>query len=888
MTHERLVALSARWFRGVLWLYPAEFRDQMGEAIVAAYGDRARAALHRRGVTGLLVVWLRALADAAWNGPAEWLTPAALWRRADHWGRDLTMARRRMRREPLFVWATIATLTVGLGAFAVVYTAVDTILIEPLPYRAPEQLYWVWRNQLAASGLARDTVSGPDLAELERATGVIEAAAGLQFAMPTLSPTKDGEPMQIVLMPSTSNLFGLLGVSPALGRTFVADDLGPGRPQVVILSHALWTRLGADPAIVGRSVWMSGSPYIVVGVLPSTFHFGRHALVGPPIEADAYVPLRTRPADMNPNQNSFAALIRVSPSASSEQAMAAVEAAGRAVNERHTQNRPFALYAVGLHDDLVARVEPVLIALGAAGGFLLLALTVNLASLLLARAAARERELAVSRAVGANGLSIMRTMLAEGAVLGLAGGIGGAFAGYWGTRILVALAPADLPRLHAIALDWNTASVVVAAGSVLGLSAAMLPATWAARVPAGSLMAATALRGAASVTPMRRLMVVTQIAVSLVLLSAGALVVRSFERLLAAEPGFRTDRILTFTVAMGPRLFPKPEQATQFQDRLEATLRETPGVTAVSATTSLPLSGQPAQSLIGFPNAPGNTGNRDHDMPAVDWVPTRAGYQGLMGIRITAGRAFEPVRRDDVKEALIDERLARDFFPSSSPLGAPLVSDKQQLTVVGVVRPARLYSLHEDGPPQVYVRAEDWTPYTPSFVIRTAGDPATMAGAVPPAVLKVDRRIPVSSIRTMDEIVDAAMRQPRISAVLIAGLALGALLLVAMGLFAMVAGAVSQRGGELAVRLALGATHGRLLGLVVGDGARLVAIGMLIAMPGVYAAGRLVRSLLIGVSPLDPLALAAAAAGLALVTLGACYLPARRVLALDAAPLLRD
>jgi putative ABC transport system permease protein len=888
MTDERLLALSVRWFGLLLRLYPIDFRDEMGSAIVTVYRDRAVEALRRRGRPGVLVVWMRAFVDAAWNGLAEHLRPAAMWRRAGGWGRDLTLARRRIVREPVFVVVTIATLTVGLGAFAVVYTAVDKILIEPLPYREPENLYLVWRDESANSGLPRDWLSGPDVAELQRAGGVIEAAAGIQLFWPTLSASTDGEPMQIALASGTNNLFDLLGVAPALGRTFTENEIGPNFSPVVILSHAMWTRLGADPALVGRDVWMSGSPYAVIGVLPNMFRFGRHAPIGPPIEADVYVPLRAKPADQNPNATSYGTLVRVKDGTSPEQALAAVEAAGRAVHERFKQNRPFRLYTVGLHDDLVARVKPVLIALGLTGAFLLLVLAVNLASLLLARAAARERELAVSRAVGGNGAAIVRSMLAEGLFLGVAGGIAGAVAGHWGTKALVALAPDDLPRLHALALDWQAGAVVVGVGGLLGVMAAVVPAAWASRISLASLLAAMSVRGGGSVTPLRRVMIVTQIAVSLVLLSAGALVVRSFERLLAAEPGFRSDGVLTFTVAMGPRLFPQPEQVMLFEDRLEAALRDVPGVIDASATTALPLSGQAAQFTITMPGAPGNTGNQEHDAPTIDLIQTRASYHALMGITLVAGRGFETARREGVKEALIDARLASQFFSTRSALGSSLVMNAQTMTIVGVVIPARVYDLHEDGRPQIYVRAEDWTPYTPSFVIRTAGDPRALAADMPRIVRQVDPRIPISGVKTMDEIVEAAMRQPRISAVLIAGFAVGALLLVAMGLFGMVAGAVSQRRSELAVRLALGATHYRVLRLVMGEGALLVAVGMMIAVPGVYAAGRFIRGVLIGVSPLDPASLLAAAGGLALVTLVACYVPARRVLGINPSPLLRQ
>ena len=549
------VSLSVRWFRLLLWLYPADFRDAMGDAIVAAYHERAIEARRRRGLGGVVKVSARAFFDAIVNGPAEHLRPATLWRRAGNWSRDVQLARRRLARQPLFVGATVATLTIGLGAFAVVYTAVDKILIEPLPYRAPEQLYWVWRDQSAASGPPRDWLSGPDADELQRAGGTIEAVAGMQLFGPTLSATRDSEPMQIRLLTTTPNLFDVLGVKPGLGRTFTAQEVNVDR---VVLSHATWARLGADPTIVGRDVWMSGSPYLVIGVMPADYRFVRHSTVGVPLEPDVYVPTRNQLANLNPNP-SFATLIRVAPGTSRERAMALVTAAGRAANERLRPNRPYQMFAVGLHADLVAPVKPVLIALGLAGAFLLIVLTVNLASLLLARAAARERELAVSRAVGASSTAIVRAMLTEGLFLGLAGGVTGAIAGWWGTRLLATLAPTTLPRLETLALDGRVAVVVVAAGAVLGVLAAMVPALWATRVSLGSLVATVALRGAASVTPLRRTMIVAQIAVSLVLLSAGGLVVRSFERLLAADPGFRSDGVLTFTVAMGPRLFRKPE-----------------------------------------------------------------------------------------------------------------------------------------------------------------------------------------------------------------------------------------------------------------------------------------------------------------------------------------
>jgi predicted permease len=898
MTHDRLLRGSERWFRLLLRLYPADFRDEMGPAVVDAYRERARNILHRGGATGLARLWLHALADSLRNGLAERLRPAASWRRTGNWGRDITLARRRLLRSPVFVAATLGTLTVGLGAFAVVYTAVDKILIEPMPYREPDDLYVVWRDQSASGGQERDWLTGPDVADLQNAHGVIAGAAGLQLSVPTLSARPDGEPLQTLMMLTSPNLFELLGVAPALGRGFAAHEVGPSRPPVVVLSHALWNRLGGNPSIVGSQVWLSGSPYTVLGVMDPSFRFARPATRGPPQEPDAYVPFGFHLADQDPlntNLTTFAALVRVRAGTSSEAAAAAVDAVARAANERNRQPTPIRLYPIRLQDDLVAPVRPILLTLGLAAVVLILVLAVNLSSLLLSRAAEREREFAVSRALGANGAALVRAMIIEGAVLGLLSGMAGALAGSWGARMLVALAPLDLPRRTEIALDWRVAAVVIAVGLALGVIAAALPATWASRASLVSLLAAN-VRGAGGSQRWRRGIVVAQVALTLVLLSVGGLVVRSFERLLAADPGFTPAGVLTFRIAMDPRLFPTADAAFGFQDRVHAALGALPGVRDVSATAALPLTASaPQNSLWGWqervrvPSAPGNTGDPERDSMIVQVVATRFGYAEAMSLRVLAGRAFERTRPDNVQEAMIDQHLARRFFPTGTPIGTtiPFINGKS-LRVVGVVQQPRLSNLHEDGRPQLFIRAEDWVRMMSAWVIKTDGDPHAIVPGVRRAIRQVDPRIPVSSVQTMDEIVTDALRQPRISALLIGGFALGALLLAAMGLFGMIAGSVVRRRGELAVCLALGASHQRLLRLVLGEGALLVALGMVIAIPGIYAAGDFIRGVLVDVAPWDPFTLSAVAAGLLFVTMAASYVPARRVLRIDPAPLLRQ
>jgi putative ABC transport system permease protein len=898
MTHGHLLRVSERWFRLLVRLYPADFRDEMGIGVVEAYRNQAGVTLNRSGVMGLAWLWLRALADALWNGFGERLRPAASWRRTGNWGRDLQLTRRRLLRSKVFVVATLGTLTVGLGAFAVVYTAVDKVLFERMPYHEPDNLYFVWGDQSTSVGLKRDWLAGPDVADLQNAhDGVIESAAGLQLSVPTLSARSDGEPLQILMLLTSPNLFELLGVAPMLGRGFAANEVGPNRPSVIVLSHAIWTRLGGDPSIIGAQVWLSGSPYTVIGVMGPTFRFVRHSTLGPPQEPDVYLPFGFHLADQdarNPNLTTFAALVRIRAGTSSEQVSAAVDAITRVVNARNHQATPVKLYPIRLKDDLVAPVRPILLTLGLAAVFLVLVLTINLSSLLLARAAEREREFAISRALGANGSAVVRAMVIEGGILGLMGGAAGALVGSWGARMLVALAPLDLPRRNEIALDWSVAAVVIAVGLVLGVIAAALPAAWAWRASLTSLPA-TSVRGAGGSHRLRRGIVVAQVALTLVLLSAAGLVARSLERLLAADPGFRPSGVLTFRVAMGPRLFPTSADAFAFQERVHTALINLPGVRNASATAALPLSASAPQNsvwawreMVAIPGAPGNTGDAQRDSVLVDIITTRAGYAESMGMRILAGETFAGARRDNVQEALIDQHLARRFFPTGTAIGAAIPFKGKSLRIVGVVKQTRLSNLHEDGRPQLFIRAEDWVQYMPVWVVKTDGDPQALVPEVRRAIRRIDPRIPVSSVQTMDEIVTDALRQQRMSAVLMGGFALGALLLVAMGLFGMISGTVVRRQGELAIRLALGASHQRMLRLALGEGALLVVVGMLIAIPGVYAAGGLIRGLLVEISPWDPLTLLAVAFGLLVVAIAACYVPARRVLVIDPARLLRQ
>ncbi|HEU4631235.1 MAG TPA: ADOP family duplicated permease [Gemmatimonadaceae bacterium] len=888
MSETQWMRRSERWLGMVLRLYPADFREEMGESLVETYRDRCRAALQRGGPLRLGGVWLGALADSLRNGLGERLRPAVAWRRSGNWGRDMERAVRRLVRAPAFTLSMVGTLTVGLGAFAVVYTVVHKVLIAPLPYERPDDLYFVWRDYTWFD-LDRGWLGGTDVAALDTAGGVIEGAVGLRRRTVTLTGASRDEPQEIAVMVSTPDLFSLLGVRPVIGRTFAPDEVGPGRRAVMVLGYELWQqRFGGDPGVVGAEIRVDDQPFTVIGVMGPRFHFARHSSLGDPELADAYVTFDYHLAETDPGNGSFAGLIRARPGSSPAAVAAAVGRVGVALDARDFNKRGLRLYPVAVKEDLVAGVRPALLVLGLAGVFLVLVLAVNLAALLLMRAAQRERELAISRALGANPLALAWATLAEGGLLGLMGGVTGALVAVWGTRALVALAPLNLPRRESIAVDWGVAAVVIGVGTVLGLLAGAGPAFWAARARLDALLHNVAVRGGGGHGRMRRAMVVVQVALSLVLLSTGGLVVRSFERLLRADPGFDPAGVLTLRIPVPSSRYPEEAQGNALHDRIQRALAALPGVTAVSATSTLPLTADANQSPVTFPGAPGNTGDRDEDAPLVDVMTARAGYVETMGIPVLAGRAFQEARPTGVREALIDRTLAEHFFPTGSPVGAPLAFGDDTLTVVGVVEQARLYDIHQDGRSQVYVRNEDYTLPTLSWAVRTERPPLSLVPEVRAAIRQVDPQLALADVRSMQQVVDESLRQQRLSAVLIGGFALGALLLAAMGLFGVVSGAVTRRRHELAVRLALGANHGRVLRLVVGEGAVLVALGLLVGVPGIYLAGRALAGMLVGVSPFDAPTLVAVAAGLALVALVACYVPARRVAGIDPARAFRE
>ncbi len=887
MTGRDAGGAAAAVLRWLLRCYPEDFRADVGPEWLSTYRERARVA-RSAGIGPTVSFWWSAVADSVRNGLGERARPAVAWRRRGDWGRDTQRAVRRLVRAPAFTLATAGTLAVGLGAFAVVWAVVDNVLLEAPAYERPQDLYWVWRDYSAFMDLDRGWLSGADVAALDTAGGPIEGAVATQVGRVAVATGEGGGPEELKAMYTGPGFFDLVGVAPALGRGFAPDEGGAGRPDLAVLGHDLWrTSFGADAAIVGRTLRIDGDPYVVIGVMPEGFRFARHSSLGGPETADLYLTFPYNVALRSPAGGSVAGLLRARPGEDPARVDAAVAAVGTGLDERLFGSRGVRYYAVGLLPDLVAPVRPALVVLALAGAFLVLVLGANLATLLLGRAAQRERELAVARALGAGRWPLARATLLEGALLGLLGAGGGLLLALRGTRALVARVPPDLPRRAAISVDGTVVAVVLGLGLLLGLAAAAIPAAWAARSRLGDVLRQASVRGGAGGGRLRRGMIVVQVALSLVLLSAGGVLVRSVQALLRTDPGFRATGALTFAVSLSGGAYADDGSVLDFQDRFLRSLRSIPGVTTAGGVSALPLSAAAQQITVGFAGAPGNTGQKDHDEPLVDVVRATEGAVPALGARLLAGRVPAFDAESGENEVMIDQTLAATFYPDGSALGATVVAGDETLRVVGVLQQPRLYDVHRDDRGQLWVRSRDAVARSLHYVIRSERRPASLVGDVRAALRATDPALPLSDVRPIGDLVSEALGRQRLSATLIAAFALGALALAAMGLSGIVSATVTRRRPELGIRMALGADAGRVLRMVVRDGLALVGLGLVVAVPGIWAAGRLLRGLLVDVSPFDPVTLAAVAAGLVAVASVACWIPARRVTAIDPSRSLR-
>jgi putative ABC transport system permease protein len=904
LLHERIVLPSGAEDRRdeVIEEIAQELDEIYHEAVAggATDAEATDAAFRELGDVGRLSEGLSILARRPDARPARALPVA---RDADVKGprwlagfpRDLRHGFRMLRWHPGFAAAAIVTMALGIGTNAAVFSLIEGVLVRPLPYRDPAALVQFQLGSPGSSYIGPYYLSGPEFFDYRDRQRSLESFAVYQIDSGNL--TSHGEPLRVGVTLASSEFFQVLGVPPIRGRTFGPGEDRPGVGSVAVLRHAFWqNRFGSDPAIVGRPLTIDGAPYTVIGVMPPGFDY-------PSDRVDAWIPIgidRAQPGRRV--SHSYLAIGRVAPNRSLAQASADVATVARRLTEEFpaAYSREFAwdVHLESLHEILVGGVRRPMLVLAGVVGFVLLIACANVANLLLVRGASREHEIALRVALGAGRWPIVRQLLTESLMLSAAGGVLGLGLAHLSLRGLVALEPASIPRLRELGLNVPallfTAGLVAFAGLLFGL----VPA-WRA-IPKDLCRS---LQDAARASPSARrrrlgqILVVAEVALSLVLLVGAGLLARSFIRLLAVDPGFRTERVLTFNLSTQPPRYARPEQRAALFEQLLPRLRALPGVEAAGAVSELPMAG--AGSNNGFLMIEGKpAGDARLRLPwevvNTGWRVSSPGYFTALRIALLAGRVFrESDAADAAPVVIVDDQFARQAWAGGSPIGKRVAtatfdgSVPVWRTVVGVVRHVRERSLARENLPQAYFPLAQ-RPFGSLFVaIRTAGQMNRLPSLIRHEVKALDPTLPVHDLQTLDARLGRSVAAPRFNAQVVGAFSLLALALGSVGLGSVVAYAVSRRTREIGIRMALGAQRGQVLRLVLWQGVRLIGVGLAVGLAGAWALGRLLSSMLFGISATDPVTYATVAALWFAVAVAACYLPATRAMRVDPIRALR-
>jgi putative ABC transport system permease protein len=798
---------------------------------------------------------------------------------------DLKYAVRGLGKRPGFAIVVLLTLGLGIGASTAIFSIVDGILLRPLPFADPDRL--VVANETTTNG-SRMTLAWPNYVDLrDRATSFEPMACHQQNAFTLLG---DGKPRRVNGRLVCSGFFEVLGVQPQAGRTFRAEDDRVGATPVAIVSDRFWKQdLGADPAVLGRTIRMSEKTFTIVGVLPAGFRFSR--------PEDFYAPVGltiTNTSGWLDRGNHFGlfAIARLKPGVELSQAEAEVKRVADDLARAYPNtNAGNGAELELLRDRFVDQVKSTLVALMGAVGFLLLLTCVNVANLLVARGAARQHELAIRTALGGSRWRLVRQLLAESTLLSLAGGVLGIFIATWLVQTLVLLAPEGTPRIENVRMNWTSLTFALTAAVACGLIFGTFPALHASGIR-GQHLLARASRTSAAVSPRRarRGLMIVEVALALILLAGCGLMARTMLRLNNVDTGFRADHLLTGRVMLSGDAWNSEARRLAFYDDVLARAKAVPGVRDAALTLSLPIDGSNWGSIFTVRDKPVPP---RAELPSAAFVPVSPGYFSTMEMRLLKGRAFDD--RDGPQGArviIVNELLARQLWPGEDPIGKQLKqgwpetpeTDAPWRTVVGVVADVKLEGVDRPTPMQAYLPLRQTPVRSIAIVARTAMEPTGAAAPLEAAVLASDKDLPLTRVLPMTQLMRDAVARQRFSTVILALFSAVAILLAAVGLYGVVSHSVTERTREIGVRMALGAERGQVLRLFVRHGLATAAAGTVIGLGGALALSRWLESLLFEVKPSDPLTFVAVAVLLLAVAMVACYLPARRAARID--PLL--
>jgi putative ABC transport system permease protein len=793
---------------------------------------------------------------------------------------DVRYAIRLFVKRPGFAAVAILTLALGIGATTAIFTVVNAVLLSPLPFRNPERLVEVRILSKNGEGFP---LPDADFLAWRSQNQTCDAVAVYQGGVATL--TGDGPPEQIGDAAVTDRFFDVLGAQPLLGRVFQDGDDKPGAPKTVVLSHAFWTRrFHADPAIVGRTVSLMGVSHAIIGVMPASFRF-------PLRDIDVWQILTMKtPSRRGPFYTTGVARLKQGVGISTLRAN--LETVAASLKRQYPAPADWTLEAVPLQDALVGDVRRILYVLLGAVGFLLLIATANVANLLLARAASREREIAVRGALGAGRRRIVGQLVTESVVLAIVAGFIGLLLASWGTQGLLAMAPKGIPRLHEVRVNVPVFMFALGVASICGVIFGVVPALRASRTPLVETLKEGGRSGSgASYRRVQRMLVVSEIALALILSVGAGLMIRSFAQLQRVNPGFDPGHLLTFELALPRTAYREDAKVRAFYDELMQRLEAVPGVRSVGLTVSLP------PNLLQVTDnfmVEGQVLPPNQSAPVGPLVMASDALFSTLGVPLLRGRVFDV--RDEVGgpgAVVVSESLAKKYFPGVDPIGrrlkvgGPERPKNSWMEVVGVVGDIKYSGLDAAPEPTFYMPYRQ-NPWNDQFVVvRSVSDPAALASAMREAVAALDKDVPVARLRTMDELMTASVAPPKFRTVLVTIFALVGLLLAAIGIYGVMAYAVAERTHELGVRIALGADRSAVLRLVLRETIVLAAIGIALGLAGAFATTRLIQSLLFAVTPTDGLTFVAISALLGVTALVASYVPARRALRVDPMVALR-